>query len=311
MDASGRGPAPGVQVEVSPAREPVDPLRLGERIFERLARDSDEHLAHERDRDLLRVRIRTAAPIALINMSDLHLGARGTDHRRAREDAEAIAQAEGAFAVFGGDGVDNFVKYASAMINATSTPEEQYAALEYYITLFDGKLLAGVSGNHEQWTKGFAGIDYLQSLFRRAGIFYSPHRVRMEMEVGEVTYRVELRHTFRYKSSINLSNQFNRMWEKSDWEWDIGMLGHTHDGPFVVPLPRHGRERWGVLAGSYKVLDNHGRQWGYPDAVPESPVMIMAPDRYSINGFTSLREGLMYLRAIRAEYARRPRWAAA
>jgi len=88
------------------------------------------------------------------------------------------------------------------------------------------------------WTRNFAGIDYVRTIFRELDIVYAKNRLRLVLKINGIEYRVLLRHQYRFKSSINLSNQFLRMWEMSDWEWDIGLVGHTHDGPFVFNFER-------------------------------------------------------------------------
>lgn len=280
----------------------VNPIEYGGSVYQRFQDKSDKKLAERREKphDLVIRRITTDSPILLTNLSDAHLGNEFTDHGRALEDIRLVRDTPGAFAVFGGDGTDNFIKHASAMISSTSTPAQEYAALEYYLSEGGKKLIAGVSGNHNFWTKGFAGVDYLTSVFGRLGIAYAPHRVRLVLHVNAIEYRIELRHNYRFKSALNLSNGLQRMYDFTDWQWDIGLLGHTHDGPFCVPFERHGSTRWGGLAGSYKVFCDHGEQWGFNNAIPSSPAFILYPDRHEIVGFKDLRIAIAYLGAIRS-----------
>jgi len=278
-----------------------DPIEYGKTLYDQAMARSDKDLAFRRanPHDLVVRNIRTDAPILVTNLSDLHLENKFCDRRRALEDIRLIRDTEGAFALFGGDGIDNFIKHQSAMISAECTPAQAFAMLEYYLSEGGGKVIGGISGNHEFWSKGFAGIDYLTQIFGRLRIAYSPHRLRIRLKVNAHEYRIELRHSYRFKSSINLSNQFLRMWEHSDWEWDMGMVGHTHDGPFVVPFTRHSGERWGGLAGSYKVFDDHSEQWGFNASYPSSPAFVLFPRHKEVVAFKDLRRGIATLKAIR------------
>lgn len=284
-------------------------LKHGAYTYSQFENESAEYLQRRTDNppDVVEYTIKTDRPIAFVNLSDLHLGAKGTDHRRAREDALLITNTPGVFAAFGGDGIDNFIKIQAAMINADSTPEEQYAALDYWLSLFNGgagnggSMLGGVSGNHDYWTKQLGGIDYLRQLFAKNNIPYYAHRMRIQLRVNDNVYRIEIRHTYPFKSRLNQSNQLQRMYDLSDWQWDIGGVGHTHDGPFIVPFMRHGLERWGMIAGSYKGVDSHSEQWGYNAAMPNSPMMILGHEERSIRGVNDLRAGLDVLKALRAQ----------
>jgi hypothetical protein len=278
-----------------------DPVEAGRRAFAAMEEESAAYLREKEEHpsDLVVIEIETPAPVLIASLGDIHMGHKGTDHRRARQDAELIARTPGAFALFGGDGLDNFIKHQSALVNKGSEPESEYAAFEYWLSLFGEKMLAGVTGNHDFWTKNLAGVDYLRQIFRRRQIAYAKHRLRLVLRVNGIEYRVEVRHNYRFKSSINLSNQFQRMWEKSDWLWDIGLLHHTHDGSFVVPFERHGVERWGGQAGSYKTDDSHSQQWGFNDARATTPAFILDHRRRDITAINDLRKGLAHLSALR------------
>lgn len=291
----------GIRVTARHQPDEIDPIALGNTIFDRFQSASTEYLGsrHERPQDYVEYGIETQKPILLVHFGDLHLGNKGTDHKRARYHAELIRDTPGAFAIFGGDGVDNFIKHQSAMISSTSTPREQYSALEYWLSIFGTeKLLGGISGNHDFWTANFAGVDYLRDLFRRLKVPYVPHRLRLALQVGSVRYNIELRHSYRFKSSLNLSNGLQRMWEHSDWEWDLGLLCHTHDGPFMFPFQRHGKTRWGGLCGSYKVHDDYGQQWGWNDAKADSTAFLLDPKTHDVTGFDSVEKGVAHLRML-------------
>jgi predicted MPP superfamily phosphohydrolase len=291
----------GPTIELVNAPEQQDIAELGRTEYDRLKGVSNDYLQRKRDNpgDLVEYRIKTDVPILITHFSDLHLGAEGTDHDRAEADARLIAATPGAFALFGGDGIDNFIKHQSAIIEATSNPAQQYAALGYWLSLCP--ILGGVSGNHDLWTKQFAGVDFLRQLFRERNIPYTPNRLRVVLHVNEIEYRIELRHTYRFKSSLNLSNQLQRMYDFTDWQWDIGMVGHTHDGPFVFPFDKHGGRRWGGLAGCYKVYDSHAGFWGFNAATPSSPSFLLHHKRKQISGVDDLRTGIHILNGLRTE----------
>jgi hypothetical protein len=294
------GDEPSIETFYEPPR--FNPLEAGEKIFAKFVEVSDRYIQKKESQpeSLVVKRINTNGPIAIAHISDLHFGAAGTHHSKALHHAKLIGKTPGAFAINGGDGIDNFIKHASAMVNATSNPEEQYAAYEFWCSLFGkDKVLGMISGNHDYWTKDFAGIDYLREIHQRLGITYAPFRLCIELYVNDVLYRIEVRHRYLFKSNINLSNQFLRMWERSDWQWDIGLVGHTHDGPFYFPFERHNRMRYGSLAGSYKIHDSYGKGIGFNNAKSSSPIFILNHERYEVTPVEDLDRGIDILNAMR------------
>ena len=313
MASTGKQPLPvsfGASVEVVTAPPPPDFAAQGKAEYERMKALSTAYLDKRiaSPPDFVEYRIQSDGPILLTHLSDLHIGGEGTNHDLAERHAQLIADTPGCFALFGGDGIDNFIKHQSALVNKTGNPAQEYAALGYWLSLFPFlgepgkspcKLLGGISGNHELWTKGFAGIDFLKQLFAERGLVYTPSRLRVVLHVNQQVYKIELRHNYRFKSSINLGNQFHRMWEMSDWEWDIGMIGHTHDGPYIEPFTRHSKVRYASLAGAYKQVDSYSEQYGFNAAQPASPSFILGHDSHSITGIADITQAVKALTALR------------
>jgi len=274
----------------------------GEELFARWSNESRviAKRKEEHPHDLVCVRVEKVPALLLVHGSDWHIGARGTDHDRLWRDLAGIAQAGGKL-VLGGDLIDNPVKHKSHIVHSSSTPGEQVRALRYLLGAAQSAgvgILAGVSGNHENWTDHETGQDICGPIFRDLGIPYSPHQIRLVIHNGPSETRVLLRHKYRFKSQFDLGLQFRRMWEVGEWDFDIGMLGHTHDGPFVQEFTKHGVSRWASLAGSYKTVDGYGEEAGYNPAKTGMTAFVIEPSGL-IQGFASLRAATVYMKGVK------------
>lgn len=241
-----------------------------------------------------------SGPIILAHGSDWHIGTRGTDHDRLWRDLGGLGHYNG-YLLLGGDLIDNPIKHQSHMIHSTSTPGEQIRGLRF---LLESAKKAGVtilgacSGNHEQWADKAAGMDICGPMFRDLDIPYSPHQLRVAIKVGPSETRILLRHKYRFRSQFDLSAQFRRMWDEGGWDFDIGMLGHTHDGPFVNSFYKHGVTRWASLAGSYKIVDAYGEEAGFNPARAGMTAFVIAEDG-RIQGFDNLSAAVVYYKGLK------------
>lgn len=204
-----------------------------------------------------------AEPVALALVSDLHFGASGTDYEAARRDAELIASTPGMWAGFHGDGLDNFV--IPALAHANRGPVDvrgQWRLFEAWLGWLGGKFLFTCGGNHDAWTDRMAGFDHLRNLVPKQTL-YDPNQVYLTMRVGPASFRGLIRHKTRFNSVYNALHGIKQQWRLGEHDFDFGVAGHVHRGAVYEPFYGHGKRRWAVLTGAYKVEDSHALAEGY------------------------------------------------
>lgn len=231
------------------------------------------------------ITIKTDKPIAIPFIADQHLGSYEVDYERAERDAKEIADTPNMYTVFGGDSIDNFIKLAisSAMLESTTTPSEQLQLLEYYLSLFKGKILAIVSGNHELWLKDMTSFDLYKHIINTKIIqTYEPYTAKIDLYVNNINYKIMIRHKYRFNSSFNLTHTVKRMYDMCDYSFDIGIVCHHHRATFE-PFEKHSQTRWAVRTGTYKTYDDFASKIGFANAKNEIlPTAILYPDQKKI-----------------------------
>jgi hypothetical protein len=232
-------------------------------------------------------------------ISDQHI-APGTpvDFKAMREDAELIRNTPNCYGILGGDGIDNHIKHRSAMIHARSTPDDQIKLFEHYLKILGDKSLLMVSGNHENWTAAFAGVDVLARVAREQRLCYAPDEAYLEIGVGTQTYKVAVRHQYRLNSSFNQTHSVKQWLRLGEREFDIGCVCHHHEHAIESTIYR-GKMCWVCRPGSYQITSAYSREYGWNKAIPTTPTFLLRGDRREIVGFATLRAAIDYCGAAR------------
>ena len=300
---TGAEPAPRLFEVSTPAEESrVRPDELWTRAKEVTARQ----IRYQRDRHLAEVAFVTRKPIALSFISDQHISQGGAvDLEQMEADARLICETPGMFAVMGGDGVDNHLKHRAALVNSGSVPGKEWVMYDHYLSMFGHKICGMISGNHDDWTHDFAGIDMVQQLAERRRVFYAPDYIVMSVKLKATPedpgqeYVVKVRHQYRYSSSFNQTHSIKRLWEMDEHDFDIGVLCHHHEAA-MEPFKKHGVWRYALRPGAYQITTGHSRRYGYARSEPMCPTVVIYPGTRRIVPFLDVRDAAVHLGAVRA-----------
>lgn len=274
----------------------VDPDKLWEEAKKR----SERSKSYASQRHQAKIEVPGNLPVGLSFISDQHIGdGKATWFQRLEDDARLIADTPGLYAVLGGDGVDNAIKHKASVVGSGSKPSDEYRLFEHYLGLFDGSILAGCTGNHDDWTKDLTDLDNMGRLYRENRIFGAPDFVVLECIVGGVSYTVKVRHQYKYNSTLNQTNSIKRMWEQDGDNFDIGVLCHLHE-PAMEPFIKHRQVRWAFRPGSYQYTTTYTRRHHASyGSTPTCPTAILFPGEKRIVGFWDVGDAASYLEYLR------------
>lgn len=205
-------------------------------------------------------------PIMVLLMTDTHYGSNKTNVQRVREHIELIDNTPNMFMVHNGDNVDNFNatgKWASGMMENPVPPTLQARAWCEAMLHLDrrGKVGAMGFGNHDDF--GYkAGQDWYDTYLSGldAPIFTSGGLLHI-MVAGAQRYDLAMTHMYWGTSKLNPTNAAKRFMDFEHPEADIAFLGHTHQSE-GLHFEKGGKDRIGVIGGTYKDKDVYARKWG-------------------------------------------------
>jgi hypothetical protein len=288
------------------SRVEVEGLRVKpEELWESAKAATSRQIAYQKERHQAQIGFLSNKPVGISFISDQHISQGGAVNLEQMEaDAELVRDTPGLYAVLGGDGTDNHLKHRAAMVNSGSVPGKEWAMYDHYLGIFGSSLVAMISGNHDDWTHDFAGVDVVQMLADRHRVFYAPDYVVLKVQLqqakdGPATeYVIKIRHQYRYGSSFNQTHSIKRLWEMDDHDFDVGVLCHHHEAA-LEPFRKHGVWRWALRPGSYQHMTGHSRRYGFGWSEPKCPTVILYPEERRIVGFLDVRDAAVHLRALR------------
>jgi len=222
-----------------------------------------------------------AKPTGIAFLSDLHIGNVGTDYAAILKDTKLIQSTPGMYAVFHGDGIDNWIvsKLQGLQRNQTVSFYSEIAMFRRWLELIHEKLLLVVSGNHDNWTQKLSGIDIIPTLLGQTHVIYDPFEARVTVTCGNAQWDMLVRHKWKHSSIFNPTHGIEVGFDRLTAPFDIGVGGHTHIGTLLRPFIKHNKERLAVLTGAYKQIDQFSKEIGYAETASTGcGAVIFLPD---------------------------------
>ncbi len=271
-----------------------------EDIWELAEISFDATLEKEKRRNAQRIEF-PAKPIALVLLSDLHIGNASTDYRQLRKDAQLINETEGMHAIFHGDGIDNWIvpKLQQLQRGQAVNFEHELMLFESWLSMISDKLVAVVSGNHDNWTHSMSGVDIVKRMLKKTKVLYDRDEIRTIISLGNKEWEFCIRHKWLGSSIYNPTHGIERF-SRMGASFDIGIGGHTH----IASLSREfvsndNRQCMAIITGTYKRYDGFARQLGLPHCPHNgSGAIILQPNGTSlwIRNLNDAAEYITYLR---------------
>lgn len=242
-------------------------------------------------------------PQGIAHFADLHFGARGTDHRRLRDDMLAVAQTDGMWALAGGDYVQNWI-HGKGFTDSLISPREQWALAATFFQTLEAKLVAVLKGNHDRFTDARADVDFLAELLRRLSLYmvYHGNAAFIEYAFPNGTVYAEMAvHKAPGRSVFNPLHGAQRLYrERRDADVYFAADSHTPGQG-----GQHTERGWKVFvqAGTYQVDSAWADDRGFPQtAAISAPVVILFPDGRTPIVCQDLETGVHTLKLWRAHW---------
>lgn len=303
------------RVVYAPEETDEEPI---ESVWNRAAAATTRAVAKGKHEGLALIQIVTDKPVAFSISSDWHIAVNGAcDLIGLRRYAEAVQQTAGAYALAVGDLHNNPIKWE----RATGEIPDELRIVDLIFGTFGQKLLGTTDGNHDAWSRQFAGVDNIRMLAKRGKIHYAPDELVYVVELIDpkthnvtAKYVIATRHKYRRHSNLNFTHACWRWMEDRVNQWPIGedggtlipdvyAIGDNHVAAVESRATPNGT-RWAARMGPWQTSTSFGRALGYATSPPTAPTFVLYPHRAQpIAGFEDYQQGLDYLEKERRDWS--------
>jgi hypothetical protein len=241
-------------------------------------------------RDEVEIKVQTRGlPFMLMPLSDLHIGAEGVDYQSLKKHFDFIKN-NPIYTVLVGDLADNFspIKHPTAMKDDVIQPTDQWAVARSFFKEYENKILAVVSGNHDEWT-GAVGIDIYRWLTEDLNIPLLKGGGALRLNIDDDQFKVRLWHRIaRLNSQFNYTHAGKQALRLAGDDSDVIITGDKHLGA-VEQTHIGDKKRTIVQLGTFKVEDEYSRSQGFVQQPrPFYPVFMFFPQTHNIEAVENL-----------------------
>lgn len=226
-------------------------------------------------RDLIPIAVKCTGPFGIALLGDPHIDDDGTDIDLLQQHVKIINAHEHLFPIGIGDYSNNWVgRLARLYANQTTSAREAWVLVEWLVNSLHW--LALVAGNHDVWTQNSG--DPIQWMAKAARVMYEAHGVRLGLQAGPRTFRINARHDFAGRSQYNTAHGPAKA-VLFGWRDHVAVAGHTHvSGIQILRDPMSGLITHALRIGSYKTHDAYALEKGLPNQTfMVCPVTIIRP----------------------------------
>lgn len=255
----------------------------------------------------VRLRIASTEPVAISLTSDWHVSATGTDLPSLIAYADYVAHTPGLYAIGVGDLHDNAIKHKGGSVSGIM---DELRFLDMLVGRFRGKLLGFTSGNHDDWSKTFSGVDNLLALAKRHKIHYAPDELLWTVEIVHpetrevtATYRIHTRHQWRRGSALNPCHACWTWWQEEGANWehhpDVLAIGHSHVSA-VESRQFAARDMWAARIGTFQIDSAFARAKGFGRYRSTCPTVVLPPTRADVRVqcFADPHDAVTFMRGL-------------
>jgi transposase-like protein len=253
------------------------------------------------------------SPVCIMLMSDVHIGSAQCDTEALIRHIKYLKNIPNLYTIIHGDLMEFAIsqRMLDAVLGQTGSPQEQARVYQSILTDLGSKVLAVISGNHDERSARMSGIDVVEFLLRAVknhGVYLRDGGTIAIKGPGKQTYYWSAMHGDGLKGHSMYSNtaaSASHARFRTGWH-DIHSSGHTHEPEVKVtyePRANGAPKEPSVLlkAGSYKTKGSESFVDRMGLTGPEEtimPAVILFPGEKRVIPFLRVEDALPVLEAL-------------
>lgn len=239
---------------------------FGDNVAELLSRQKTSQEFDTRSPNFVKVRLPHNSMVSFIG--DAHIGAADTDYNRLLKEVEAIANTPNGYVVTVGDLTDGFFWGGQTQSEEIMSLDEQHQVVRSLYDKLKGRVIAGVSGEHDSKWAARNGPDPYGDFAEQTGGHYIRGTAEIEVEVEDQSYNLLVAHKMPGHSMYNKNHPTFRAARFGIQGADILVSAHRHQKQVSQEAIREfgdkSRPVTHIALGPYKKSDEYSERNGYP-----------------------------------------------
>lgn len=227
------------------------------------------------------VDIAGSEPIALICLSDLHIGASGFDHEALVQVTDEILSTPNLYVGLFGDIAEMAIRLrgVAEVMNQSLTPRQQTQYVDSWFREIAPRVLFATWGNHDvERQEDMTGYSDLADIFA-ANVIYHGGIGHLNLTVGQQTYPIAVTHRFKGHGMYNPAQGAVRylMIEAPDRE--IAICGDSHR-PGICQFPHGEIKKVAITSGTLNTQSSYAKRYFSLYSHTNFPVLMLRGDEH-------------------------------
>lgn len=238
--------------------------------------------------DFAQIAVASDRPVALLAISDWHIGSYGTNYRRIGQVMDAIERLDLRVCVLG-DMIQMAIKLRNVLEMADNLlpPRVQMQVAEEWLERMAPRVLWATWDNHSvEREEAATGFSRYAQMFRERTVYHSGIG-HVDLGVGDETYRLASSHRFRGNTAANPTGGQQRYMRYEGIDREIALAGDSHrpalacywDGPLY---------RVALNCGAMQTASGYAARHFSLYTQDAMPVIVLWPDRHLIVPYVSV-----------------------
>lgn len=232
-------------------------------------------------------------PIAIMFLSDMHIGAIGTDYRKFVELTDFIINTPNLFVAIVGDVVEMAIKLRSVaeVCAQILDPHMQVAFMESWIEEIKHKVVFCTWGNHESdRNEALAGTCPIKDVLARRAPYFSGIG-HADVTVGSETYKFAVSHKFQGVTQLDATAGCKKYLRQEYPEGEIAVQGDCHRSGISL-YNEGGKRRIAITSGTLNIKSGFAQRYFSLKTSTAFPVVQLWHDRHMVVPFFTIAEWL-------------------
>lgn len=230
-------------------------------------------------------------PIAILFLSDMHIGSIGADHGLFLELTDLILHTPNLYVAILGDVVEMAIKLRSVaeVCAQILEPELQSQFMEQWIEEIEHKVIFCTWGNHESdRNEQLAGCSPIKNILAKRAPYFNGIG-HADIIVGTETYKFAASHKFAGVTKLDCTAGCKKYLREEYPDGEIAVQGDSHRSGITI-YNSGGKRKYAISSGTLQTKSGYSQRYFSLLTSTAFPVVVLRHDKHMITPYFTIAE---------------------